>query len=217
MADFATARLRMVDNQLRTSTVTDHRLLAAMGEIRRETFLPADREALAYADVAHPLGGGRFLAAPAPFARLVQLAEIVHTDRVLDVGSGTGYSTAVLARLANEVDGLEPDRELAEKARTNLAEAGIANARIVVGPFDGAGLAHDHFDVIVIEGALASEPTSLFPLLRDGGRLVALIAVNGPAVAQVFVRSGDEVAGRSEFNATLPPLTPAARVETFVF
>lgn len=217
MADFVTARLRMVDNQLRTSTVTDHRLLAAMGEIRRETFLPADREALAYADVTHPLGGDRFLAAPAPFARLVQLAEIVHTDRVLDVGSGTGYSTAVLARLASQVDGLEPDRDLAEKARTNLAEAGIANARIVVGPFDGTGLAHDHFDVIVVEGALASEPTSLFPLLRDGGRLVVLIAADGPAVAQVFVRSGDEVAGRSEFNATLPPLATAPHVETFVF
>ena len=217
MADYATARLRMVDNQLRTSTVTDHRILTAMGEVRREAFLPADREALAYADVAHALGGDRFLGAPAPFARLVQLADITATDHVLDVGAGTGYSTAVLARLGAEVTGLEPDPALADKARANLLATGVANATIDVVGFDGSSLPVDHFDAIVVEGTLRSEPTSLFHLLRDGGRLVALISAGGPSVAHVFVKSGGEVAGRSEFNTTLPPLAAAPRTETFVF
>jgi protein-L-isoaspartate(D-aspartate) O-methyltransferase len=217
MADFATARLRMVDNQLRTSGVTDHRILTAMGEVPREAFLPADREALAYADVAHALGGDRFLAAPAPFAKLLQLAEILHTDRVLDVGAGTGYSTAVLSRLGAHVTGLEPDPALADKARTNLAAAGVANAEVSSSGFDGTGLPLDYFDVIVVEGALDAEPASLFRLLREGGRLVALIDAGGPAVAHIFVKSGGEVAGRSEFNATLPRLAAVPRTETFVF
>jgi protein-L-isoaspartate(D-aspartate) O-methyltransferase len=217
MVDFAAARLKMVDNQLRTTNITDHRILAAMGEVPREAFLPAAQGELAYADVVHPLGGGRFLPPPAPFARLVQLAEISASDRVLDVGAGTGYGTAVLARLGAEVVGIEPDAELARKAEANLTAAGVGNATIDTGGFDGASLQRDHFDVIIVEGGLDGEPTHLFGLLRDGGRLVALISNGGPGVAHVFVRSGDEVAGRSEFNTTLPPLAAAPRPETFVF
>lgn len=217
MTDFATARLRMVDNQLRTSAVTDHRVLAAMGEVPREVFLPADREVLAYSDAVHPLGAGRYLAAPAPFARLLQLAEINATDRVLDVGAGTGYSTAVLARLGAEVTGLEPDPELAAKARANLAATGVTNAQVSSAGFDGAGLPPGHYDVILVEGAIDAEPESLFHLLAEGGRLVALIAAGGTAVAHVFVRSAGEVAGRGEFNTTLPPLVSAPRAESFVF
>jgi protein-L-isoaspartate(D-aspartate) O-methyltransferase len=217
MADFANARLKMVDNQLRTSGVTDHRVLTAMGAVRREAFLPADREALAYADVSHALGGGRYLGAPAPFAKLLQLAEIAVTDRVLDVGAGTGYTTAVLALLGAAVTGLEMDAGLAEQAKANLAEAAASNAVVAVGSFDGAGLPHDHFDVIVVEGTVVAEPTPLFHLLREGGRLVALIANGGPAVAHIFIRSGGEVAGRSEFNTSLPPLAEAPRIDTFVF
>lgn len=217
MADFATARLRMVDNQLRTSNITDHRILIAMGEVPREAFLPADRAALAYADVVHPLGNGRFLAAPAPFARLVQLAEITQTDRVLDVGCGCGYSSAVLARLGSKVTGLESDATLAGKAAAKLEELGVGNVEIAVGPFDGSSLPIEHFDAIVVEGALDAEPASLFHLLRDGGRLVALISAGGPAVAHVFVKSAGDIAGRSEFNTSLPPLAAAPRPETFVF
>ncbi len=217
MADFATARLRMVDNQVRTGGVTDHRILTAMGEVRREAFLPADREALAYADVVHALGADRFLAAPAPFAKLLQLAEIAATDRVLDVGAGTGYSTAVLSQLGVHVTGLEPNAELAGKARANLAAAGVTNAEISGAGFDGEGLPRDHFDVIIVEGALDAEPAPLFHLLRDAGRLVVLIDAGGSAVAHIFVKSGGEVAGRSEFNTTLPPLAAAPRAETFVF
>lgn len=217
MTDFVTARIRMVDNQLRTSNVTDHRILTAMGEVAREAFLPAEQAPLAYADVVHPLGEGRYLAPPAPFARLLQLAEIEHTDTVLDVGTGTGYSAAVLARLGAKVTALESAPGLADKARANLAAAGVANATVVTGAFDGASLPAGAFDVVIVEGTLDGEPTGLFRLLADGGRLVALIGRGGAAVAHVFVRSGDEVAGRSEFNTTLPPLATAPAVEAFVF
>ncbi|MDC9824281.1 protein-L-isoaspartate O-methyltransferase [Devosia sp. ZB163] len=215
--DFAAARLKMVDNQLRTSNVTDHRVLAAIGEVPRELFVPANRAALAYADVVHHLGGDRYLAAPAPFAKLLQLAEITEADRILDVGAGTGYSTAVLSQLGSEVTALEPDTALAERAESNLRELGVTNATVAVGPLNGSSLLHSHFDVVVVEGEVRSEPTELTYLLRDGGRLVVVIAGNGPGVAHVFVKSGGEVAGRSEFNASLPPLTAPPRLETFVF
>ena len=93
----------MVDNQIETSAVTDQRLLSVLRRVPRELFVPAARRALAYTDAPHPLGNGRTLPAPAVFARLVQLAGILETDRVLDHGAGNGYSTAVLAGLAREV------------------------------------------------------------------------------------------------------------------
>src|SRR3954463_10289763 len=109
MTDFAHARRTMVDNQLRTSGITDHRLLGAMGEVPRERFVPAARQTLEYIDEAKPLSATRKLGPPAPFARLVQLAAIQHSDRVLDVGCGTGYSAAVLGHLASEVVAVEDD------------------------------------------------------------------------------------------------------------
>jgi len=180
--------------------------------------VPEARQALAYADTAHTLGGGRALPPAAPFAKLLQLAEIRHTDDALDIGAGTGYSTAVLARLAATVVGVESDPELAATARRNLAEAyPVANARIVEGALDGSGQPQGAYDVIVVEGAVDAAPASLFPLLRDGGRLVASIVQRGTGVAHVYVRSGDAIATRSEFNAVLPPLVVAPREESFTF
>jgi protein-L-isoaspartate(D-aspartate) O-methyltransferase len=215
--DFATARRRMVDNQLRTSNITDRRILAAMDEVPRERFVPDPRQGLAYADTVHDLGHGRALASPAPFARLVQLAEVDSTDTVLDIGAGTGYSTAVLARLAAQVTGLESAPALAGRARDLLAELGVANARVVEGSLDGAGQPRTSYDVIVLEGAVTEEPAGLFPLLRDGGRLVALLRRSGAGVAHVYVKSGNDVATRAEFNAALPPLAAAPREESFTF
>lgn len=217
MADFETARRRMVDNQLRTSNVTDRRILTAMEEVPRERFVPEARQALAYGDVVHSLGGGRLLASPAPFAKLLQLAEIQHTDSVLDVGAGTGYSTAVLGRLAAEVTGLESDPALVARARELLGNTFVGTGSVVQGPLDGSTLPACTYDVIVVEGAVDSEPSALFRLLKDGGRLVALLRRNGAGVAHVYVKSGNDVATRAEFNTALPPLTSAPREETFVF
>ncbi len=220
MIDFEFARRLMVDNQLRTSNVTDRRVLAAMGQVPRERFLPAPLQALAYIDEDLPLAsssGQRFLSAPAPFAKLLQLVGIDHADRVLDLGCGAGYSTAVLAYLSAHVTGVENDPALAAAARDTLAAMGINNATIVEGAPDAAPRGSGPFDVIVVEGAVADVPQHHFAALRDGGRLVAVISNGTNGVAHLFVKSGGEVAGRAEFNANLPRLATPRPAEEFVF
>lgn len=217
MVDFERARQVMVDNQLRTNNVTDRRLLVAMGAVARENFVPAARRELAYIDEVHDLGHGRAMPAPAPFAKLIQLAEVDADDAVLDLGAGLGYSTAVLARLAREVVGVESNAELAQQAQKALADAGVNNARIIVSSFEDVEPHAEGFDVIVLEGTVDEEPRYLFKLLREGGRLVAMIRRGPTAVAHVFVKTGETVNSRAEFNTSLPPLTIAPKAEEFVF
>lgn len=219
MIDFARARTLMVDNQLRTSSITDRRILAAMEAVPREIFVPEARRSLAYIDGAHVLPGpsGRALPPPAPFARLVQLAALEAEDVVLDVGAGTGYSTAVLARLAGKVIAVESDPALAKMARENLEALGVANASVVEAALDAGAPKQGPYDAIILDGAVAEVPEKLLKQLKQGGRLVALVHKAGTPVAHVFVRSGDEFAPRAEFNTTLPPLTHEKPAETFVF
>lgn len=219
MTDFAHARKQMVDNQLRTSAVTDRRVLAAMGEVPREEFVIGSRRDLAYIDEPLPLAGapGRCLGSPAPFARLLQLAAVAPTDEVLDVAAGNGYSAAVLARLAARVVAVESHAGLAGIARDTLGRLGVTNVTIEVGPIESAGAAKGPYDLIVIEGTVPEVPEQLFSQLKPGGRLVALISTDGrPAVAHLFAHSGKGVAARAEFDARLPPLI-SAKSETFVF
>lgn len=217
MTDFAHARRIMVDNQLRTSGITDRRLLAAMGEVPRELFVPAVRRELAYIDAAQPLNASRWLGAPAPFARLVQLAAIEHTDRVLDLGCGTGYSSAVLARLAAEVVAVDDDASLAADARKALAAVGASNVTVVDGALSTAGKDRAPFDVILLEGVVAEVPDALFGQLGPEGRLVALIGAAGQVpVAHLFAKSGKGIAARADFDARLPPLQKAED-DSFVF
>jgi len=130
MTDAARQRTNMVESQILTSDVTDRRILQAMGSLPRERFVPAAWADLAYMDEAVPLSAaGRMLMAPRVFAKLLQLAEIGDGNRVLDVGCGSGYSTAVLAKIAKSVVGLESDTRLAEEARLNAAALGLASMR----------------------------------------------------------------------------------------
>src|SRR5512145_262089 len=139
MTDFAAQRLSMVESQLRPNEVTDTRLLTAMRELPRELFVPPRVRSLAYIDEAIEIfpsvdgAPARYLLAPMVLARLVQLAAVGPEDSVLDVGCGTGYSTAVLARLGRKVVGVEPEPELADAARRALRQVGAENAEIVEG------------------------------------------------------------------------------------
>lgn len=216
MIDFERARRVMVDNQLRTSGITDHRLLAAMGEVPREAFVPGPLHSLAYTDVDLPLSPKRRLGSPAPFAKLVQLAAIEHDDRVLDVGCATGYSSAVLARLAAQVVAVDDDAALIARARTLLA--GTTNVTVVEGALATASQSQGPFDVIVLEGAVEDVPSPLLDQLKLDGRLVALIAAGGrPAVAHLFVRSASGIASSAAFDARLPSLPTQPAENAFVF
>ena len=218
MVDFERARAQMVESQLRSGGVTNPAILARMRALPRENFLPTDRRDLAYIDDVQWLGGKasrRFMAAPATLAKLLALAEITATDRVLDIGAATGYSTAVMAGLAASVTGLESDAGLAAAATANLAALGITNADIIAGDITRIGKAR--FDVIVVEGALAAVPDSFIAALAEGGRLVTLIQSGSVGLAHLFMRSGGEVTARAAFNAVLPPLFTAQPDAQFVF
>src|SRR5687768_4405482 len=156
MFDFAAARRMMVDCQVRTSDVTDQRIIAAMQDLPRERFVPERNASLAYLDLDVPVTAGtpaRRLLKPMVLAKLVHAAEIGPQDRVLDVACATGYSTALLARLARNVVALEEDVTLARHARENLAALGVANAEVVSGALPDGWQAGAPYDVIFVNGA----------------------------------------------------------------
>lgn len=215
--DFSRARRTMVDNQLRTSGITDWRILDAMNRIPREKFVPDSHAGFAYSDEPIALSAGRTMASPADFARLVQLAEIGSQDVVLDVACGTGYSTAVLSLLANAVVALESDEVLAGRANDILSDLDIGNAAAVSGPIENGVAREAPFDVIILEGAVDVVPAALLEQLRDGGRLVAVIGTGNAAVAHLYVKTGKDVAPLPSFNASLPLLGQFGAAPAFVF
>lgn len=217
MTDFARARRTMVDNQLRTSGITDWRILDVMNRVPREVFVPAERKALAYIDENIRLSATRTMLAPASLARLIQLAEVGPDDKVLDVGCGSGYSTAVLAGLSASVVGLEDDPALVDKANETLTTLGISNAVVAGGALEAGAARNGPFDVIIIEGAVDHVSDTLLEQLRDDGRLIAVTGQGNAAVAHVYVRSGEDISSRPSFNASLPPIASFAQAPSFQF
>lgn len=219
MTDFADARKKMVENQLRTSAITDRRLLAVMAQIPRERFVPAERQPLAYIDEAHRLpssGEPRYLAPPAPFARLVQLAAIESDDRVLDVGCGTGYSSAVLARLGASVVALEQDADLLRAASELLANV-VGKVELVQGGLIEGVKAQGPYDVIFVNGAVEQAPDTLLAQLAEGGRLVTVMRDGTQARAWLFVKESGQVGRRPDFDADVPLLAGFKKAMGFVF
>jgi protein-L-isoaspartate(D-aspartate) O-methyltransferase len=219
MVDFAQARRTMVDSQVRPSDVTDLKLIAAMLEVPREQFVPAARRAIAYLDMDVPVDGqgGRALLNPMVLAKLLQAAGIGEGDRVLDVGCATGYSAAVLAKLAGHVVALEEDAALARIASETLAATRVATVSVASGPLHKGWEQDAPYDVIVVEGASEVVPAALLAQLKDGGRLVAVIGSGPMGKATIYRSAGGGATGQTLFDATAPLLPGFARPAAFVF
>lgn len=217
MTDFAAARKQMVDSQLLPNKVTDARLVEAMGAVPREAFLPQSLRGVAYMDEDLPVAPGRYVIAPMVFARLVQAAAIRDTDTVLDLGCTSGYSAAVLGRLAGVVVAVEEDAGLAAQASANLAANGAENAAVTTAPLNAGYPAQAPYDAIVIEGAVEDVPVPLLDQLAEGGRLVVVLAGRGIGKATLYTRKDGVVGHRQLFDAGVPLLPGFAREAGFVF
>lgn len=169
MQDYATARQNMVDSQIKPNRVTDIAVMDAMREVPRELFVPTIARGVAYVDEDIRIADGRYLMEPMVLARLLDAAAIRRDDVVLDIGCGTGYSTAVLARLANTVVAVESDRDLARGAGELLLRLGVDNAVIVDGPLTDGYPAQAPYQVIVLEGPWPACRTASWRSWTKGG------------------------------------------------
>jgi protein-L-isoaspartate(D-aspartate) O-methyltransferase len=222
MTDFVAARRVMVDGQVRTSDVTDLRIIAAMLELPRERFVPQEYADIAYLDLDVPVqrndgGEPRRLLKPMVLAKLVQAAEVVADDHVLDVGCATGYSSALLARLARSVVALEQDTALARQAEEALAAIGGGSVQVVVGALTAGSPPAAPYDVIFINGAVEIVPDQLRRQLREGGRLVVVEGRTTPRRAMVYRSIAGDVSGWPVFDAAAPLLPGFVVPPAFVF
>ena len=202
------ARFNMIEQQIRPWDVLDTSVLELLSAVRREDFVPAAHQAQAFMDLELPLGGGRSLLAPRVEARLVQDLNLSKRDTVLQVGAATGYVTALLARKAQRVIGLEADAALASQARANLRKAGVNNAEIV--QTDGtSGLASQGpFDAILLCGSLAEAPQALLDQVKVGGRLLAILGQKPVMQATLFTRVAASQFSRQELFDTVAARLP---------
>ncbi|MFO1126956.1 MAG: protein-L-isoaspartate O-methyltransferase [Rhodospirillales bacterium] len=216
--DYAAARFKMVENQVRTNRVTDPLVIAALNELPRETFLPDSLKGVAYVDEDIPLGGGRYLMEPLATALILQTAEIEPEDKILVVACGTGYLAAAAARIGRVVVALEEDSNIAAGARENISQTGASAVTVVEGRLAEGYPPEAPYDVILFNGAAADVPSAILDQLAEGGRLVAIIAAeHGLGRGTVFYRIGGTVSRRVAFDSSVPLLAAFAPMPRFQF
>ena len=218
MLDQATKRRAMVDNQLRTYDITQQSVLSAMEQVAREAFVPEKFKQIAYADRAVAFAeGGRFMLSPMLLAKLLQSAQILPDDRILDVGCGSGYSTLVLAHLSHHVSAIEQEPVLVEQTRLALKTANHAHIAVFREHLSGDGHKHGPYDVIVVEGGIETQPDTLLKLLAEGGRLVAVDMSDGAGQIVRYLKNAHGFSRVRVASAQAPVLPAFHKHETFVF
>ena len=206
MTNFASARQRMVERQLRQRGIEDERVLAAMEAVPREAFLPEELRDRAYEDSALPIGGKQSISQPWIVAAICQALELEGSELVLEVGTGSGYSAAVLARLAAHVVSAERLEPLSRAAGGVLDSLGIRNVELVVGDGSRGVPGRAPFDAIAVHASAPAAPPTLVEQLADGGRLVVPVSGGEADMLMVLRRTGERIETKSLGPCRFVPL-----------
>ncbi|WP_372604563.1 protein-L-isoaspartate O-methyltransferase [Actibacterium sp.] len=216
MTDYATRRRMMVDTQVRPSDVTKFPIIDAMLAVPRENFVPAAKREAAYMGENVDLGGGRVVLEPRTLAKMLDVLAIQPDELVLDLGCGMGYSSAVIARMAEAVVAVEDDADRVAEAEAALAECGADNVAVIEAPLTAGAPKHGPYDVIIAQGAIEELPQALVDQLREGGRIAAVFMEGALGVCRIGHKIDGAMAWRFAFNASAPVLPGFERQRAFV-
>lgn len=215
MPDFGTRRMTMVDTQVRPSDVTKFPIIDAMLRIPREYFVPEHMIETAYIGENASIAPGRVLLEPRTLAKMLDALEVTDADLVLDLGCGTGYSSAIIARMAQGVIGVEEDLRLAQDAEQALARVGAEAVVLHTGAISAGAAEHAPFDAVIVQGGIEVFPDRLADQMRENGRVVALFMSGQLGVVRLGIKQGGLIGWRDIFNATAPVLPGFMKSRSF--
>jgi len=215
MTDYAARRTMMVDTQIRPSDVTKFPIIDAMLAVPREEFVPGDKVEAAYVGENIDLGGGRVVLEPRTLAKMLDALDIQNDELVLDLGCGLGYSSAVIARMAEAVVAVEDDEDRAEEAQAALSRVGADNVALHIGAVAEGAAQHGPYDVIVLQGAAEHVPDEILNQLKEGGRIAALMAEGALGTVKIGYKIDGAMSWRFAFNAGAPVVPGFERHRAF--
>lgn len=215
MTDYAARRTVMVDTQVRPSDVTKFPIIDAMLSVPREVFVPRAMREAAYVGENIDLGGGRVVLEPRTLSKMLDALDIRGDELVLDIGCSLGYSSAVIARMAEAVVAVEDNADMAGDAQGLLVENGVDNVVIHEGPLAQGAAEHGPYDVIVVQGAVTYLPENLSDQLKEGGRIACLFMEEALGVVRIGYKIDGHLTWRFSFNASAPVLPGFERHAAF--
>ncbi len=215
--DYEIARANMIEQQIRPWNVLEMQTLNALGALRREDFVPAEHQDKAFADVQIPLGEGQTMLEPKLSARLMESLHLMASDNVLEIGTGSGYLTALMALVSKHVTSVEISPTLLQLGQRNLGMAGIENVSLVEGDGHAGWGEAGEFDAIMIGGSIASISSIWFDKLKPGGRLIVIEGYEPAMEAVLYTQSAGKIIRESLFETWAPRLKNAEDAKEFVF
>ena len=215
MADTAVQRITMVDTQVRPSDVTKFPVINAMLSVPREAFVPDSARATAYCDGPIALGNGRTMLEPRTLAKMLDALDIQPNELALDLGCGLGYSSAVVAQLAEAVIAGEEDGEMAAEAEARLVMAGVDNVAVFTARIAEGEPKHGLYDVALLQGGIETLPNAIVSQIKDGGRMAAIFMQGALGICRIGRKYGNSIDWRDAFDATAPVLPGFARARKF--
>ncbi|ALI56518.1 protein-L-isoaspartate O-methyltransferase family protein [Celeribacter marinus] len=215
MPNFSQLRTTMVDTQVRPSDVTKFPIIQAMLNVPREAFVPASKRDAAYVGEHIDLGRGRVVLDPRVFAKMLEELDIQSNELVLDLGAGLGYSSAVIAHMAEAVIAVEDDADMAAAAANNLMDAGVDNVVVECATLADGAPQHGPYDVVILQGAVETLPDAVLSQVKSGGRIACIFLDGALGIVKLGYNINGEINWRPSFNATAPVLSGFEAEKTF--